>query len=381
MKLYYIVNLRMPTERAHGYQIAKMCEQFSLANIEVELLVPRRKNLIKDDIWAYYSLEKKFKIRYVKIFDFFILSKLINPRICYWLNTLFFTVSVIFLKKKEKKSIIYSRSPEIVFIFKILGHKVFFDAHYWPEKKHRYFKCLLRKVDGIICNSNGTAEVFKNNGFKNILVAPNGVELKDFVTKKNNVELREELGLPKNKEIIMYIGHLYEWKGVKTILKTAKLMGNLEEILFMIVGGTINDLAKYRKIISEEKITNIVFIGHKDRKSVSKYLLAADVLLLPNAPVGNESKYYTSPIKMFEYMASARPIIASDLPSIKEVLDDNNCIFFEAGNHEDLKAKISLSLSDHELSARISKQARIDVEQYSWGNRAKKIVEFINIFQ
>jgi glycosyltransferase involved in cell wall biosynthesis len=82
-------------------------------------------------------------------------------------------------------------------------------------------------------------------------------------------------------------------------------------------------------------------------------------------------------MKMFEYMASQRPIVASDLPSIREVLSENNAVLIEPDNPQSLAEGIKKALTDKELSQRISQQTQTDVEEYTWDKRAQKILEFI----
>ena len=69
MKLIYIEKGRMPTEKAYGYQICQMCEEFAKAGNKVELWVPIRENNIKENIFSFYDLEKKFTVKYIKSFD------------------------------------------------------------------------------------------------------------------------------------------------------------------------------------------------------------------------------------------------------------------------------------------------------------------------
>ena len=107
----------------------------------------------------------------------------------------------------------------------------------------------------------------------------------------------------------MYVGHLYKWKGVDTMIEAAKRLKGSNDLLFMFVGGTDQDISQYENIVKEKGITNIVFTGHKSHQAIPQYLKAADFLPLPNAPVSEESEKYTSPIKMFEYMASRRLIL------------------------------------------------------------------------
>ena len=376
MKIIYIANARIPTEKAHGYQICKMCEEFSSAEAEIELCVPTRENPIKEDAFKYYGLKQNFKIKYIKSFDFIKYDKLLFKK-SFYLQSLLFFLKLAF-KKIDKNAIIYTRNPELVSFF-CYNNFVVFDAHNWPETKIGLYKFFLKKVDKIICNSRGTEKKYNEHGFSNTLLAPNGVDLSEFQEKADVSKLRKKLFLPQDKKIIMYIGHLYKWKGIDSIVGAAELASEEKDVLFVVVGGTEKDVNRYDKIIKNKKLKNIIFLGHKNKNYISKFLQAADALLLPNVPISNESSEYTSPIKMFEYMASGRPIIASDLPSIREILNDKNCIFFQAGDFYDLSDKINYVLNNKEEARVKAGQANRDVLKYSWDKRAEKILKFIEI--
>jgi glycosyltransferase involved in cell wall biosynthesis len=106
---------------------------------------------------------------------------------------------------------------------------------------------------------------------------------------------------------------------------------------------------------------------------VAAKLRDADVLVLPN-PASALSSAFTSPLKLFEYMASGRPIVASDLPSLREVLaDGRNALLFEAGNPQALTAAIRRIKDDPELGARLAAQALADVHGYRWETRAETL--------
>jgi len=83
-------------------------------------------------------------------------------------------------------------------------------------------------------------------------------------------------------------------------------------------------------------------------------------------------------LKLFEYMAMQRPIVSSDLPSAREVLDSENCVFFQPDNPKDLAEKIKVVLNDDMLSEKIAKQAYNKVQNYTWQNRVDKIVDFVS---
>src|SRR3989339_1085823 len=122
MKIYYIVNARIPTEKAYGYEDAKMCEVFGQSGVDIEMIVPRRVNPVEEDVFAFYSLEKKFRIRYIGMFDFFRLGKVFY-RLSFYLNSIFFFWRLVFMKI-DQDAMVFTRMPEIVWLFTKRGTKV-----------------------------------------------------------------------------------------------------------------------------------------------------------------------------------------------------------------------------------------------------------------
>ncbi len=375
MKLIYIANFRIPTERAHGFQVAKMCEESAKQGIEVQLVLPERANRIKEDIFEFYGLENNFKVRKLKSLDFFKYDKYLGG-LAFYLREASFLVRLFFVKF-DKGAVIYTRNPEIAWQFSWHGFKTFYEAHNWPEHKGWLLRFLLRKVGGVVCNSGGTEVEFRRNGFSSTIVAPNGVDPKKIIIEGDKDTLRRELNLPMDEKIAMYVGHLYDWKGVDSVIEAADIMKQNGSLKFVLVGGTEEDIKKYKRLAEQKGLNNVLFCGYQPPELVPKYLKCADILILPNSAKKKESVFYTSPIKMFEYMASDRPIIASDLPSIREVLNESNCVFVEADNPEALAGGVEKVLNDPELASLISKQALDDIRKYTWENRAKNILKFI----
>ncbi|MEK7072214.1 MAG: glycosyltransferase, partial [Patescibacteria group bacterium] len=207
-----------------------------------------------------------------------------------------------------------------------------------------------------------------------ILVAPDAVDLDQFLDiKESKEELRQKLNLPINKNIIVYTGHLYKWKGVQTLAEASSFLTDHE--LVVIIGGTDKDILDFKN--KNKDLRNILIIGHLPQYLIPSYLKAADVLVLPNSAKSTISSTYTSPLKLFEYMASQRPIIASDLPSIREILNNGNSVLVEPDNSKKMAENIMLILQNSLLSDKISKQSYNDVQKYSWSKRANSIVNFI----
>ena len=200
---------------------------------------------------------------------------------------------------------------------------------------------------------------------------PNAVDLSDFDINISKEEAREKLGLPKDGKIVVYTGHLYGWKGTDTLAKAGKLLNNIS-IYF--VGGTSEDVERYQ---DKYESHNIIFTGNKKHSEIPLWQKSADLLVIPNSAREPIGKFYTSPMKLFEYMASKTPILASQVPAIEEIVDEFSCFFFEPDNEEDLKNKIETALESESRESK-SLSAYNKVLEFTWQKRAGRIINFLN---
>jgi glycosyltransferase involved in cell wall biosynthesis len=172
---------------------------------------------------------------------------------------------------------------------------------------------------------------------------------------------------------IGYAGHLYPWKGVDLIIEAVTA---LQDTCALIIGGHGRepDLARVQALAVElDCAARVTFTGLLPPPQVGARLREADVLVLPN-PASAVSSAFTSPLKLFEYMAAGKPIVASDLPAIREVLaHERNALLFEPGNPQALTAAIRRVKDDPVLAARLARQAAEDVRQYTWARRAESL--------
>lgn len=371
MKIVYIVNTRMPNQRAHGFQIAKTCEKFAALGNDVLLLHPYRKNDVTENIFDYYGLQRNFKAETVSSIDVIVFSHIIGF-LAFYLQSLLFSLVLIF-KNFDNDSVIYTRDIFIAFLFQVKGHRVVYNVHNWSKKRELFSK-LLNKNIKIICNSDGTKRKMIEEGFTRVIAVPNGVDTEEYNSVMDIQQVRSSLKLPVAKKIAMYVGNLYKWKGIDVILETARLV-DMADILFVVVGGDIDDLKQYTQ--KAAGTDNVLFVGHKQKREIPSYIRSADVLLLPNSAVTEESRSQTSPIKMFEYMASGVPIIASNLPSIREVLNEENSFLVEPDSPKALAEGLKEILNNRPLAKKKAEKALADVKKYTWDEYAKKIIQFI----
>jgi len=377
MKILYIANVRIPTEMAHGLQIMKMCEAFAKQGVELELLVPWRfgiSELIKQNPFKYYRVEKNFKVKKLFCIDLTPLNKYLGP-VSFLTQAISFAVSAFLYSLFNKVDIIYSRDRFSLWPITLIKNNLVYEVH----QLHRSsFKFLFKKIRKLVVITKNLKEDLIKKGIdgNKILVASDGISLKDFDIKENQEECRKRVGLPQNKRIILYTGHLYRWKGVETLAMASKFLG--ENDLIVIVGGIKWYLSNFKDFVKVNDLKNVLVVGHKDYAQMPYYLGAADCLMLTGTKASETSQKHTSPMKMFEYMASQKPIIASDLPSFKEILNEANCILVEPDHPWEMAMGIMRALNDAELSKRISEQAFQDVQKYNWDNRARTIINFIN---
>ncbi len=374
MNISYIVNARIPTEKAHGFQIMKVCEELSRRGEKVELVVPKRRSAISKEPFAYYHIDPSFSIRPLG-FDVFRWQWLLGS-LTYGLQSFAFMLSLLSYSP-DKATIIYTRNADVCWLFRLRGYRAVYNAHNWPNAHHGLFRFFVQAASGIVCNSFGTAKQFTAHGYANVVVVPNGADIEVFAAVTDpKTDLRAQLGLPLDKKIAMYVGHLYGWKGVDVLMTAAK-MSKDENEFFVLVGGTSEDVKKYQERCQKEGLRNVLVAGHKERDIIPKYLLAADALLLSNVPTSKESESYTSPIKMFEYMASGVPIIASDLPSIREVLDESMAYLVKSGDAEAiLRALGNIGPNRHSAASTRAAQAKARVMEYTWDKHAEKVSNF-----
>ena len=358
----------MPTEKAHGIQIMKMCEAFSVVGIPVELIVPWRRNKNKEDPFEYYRVKKIFSIKKLFSLDLIFLGK-----IGFLIQSFSFTFSVLLLSlfSSSKEVVYYSREEISVLLLSFMGKQVIWETH--RGEMNRVIRKIFSKKIPIVAITNGLRDLYSKDAKGKILVAPDAVDIQQFQINRDKNEIRSELGFMTEKKIVVYTGHLYEWKGAHILAEAAKNLGENTEVVF--VGGTDDDIETFRRKFSY--IKNMRILGRKPHYEMPLYLRAADVLVIPNSAKEDISRLYTSPMKLFEYMASGTPIIASDLPSLREVLNERNSCFFEADNAQSLADAIKNLIGNADKLKSISAQMSRDIMSYSWNNRARSIIDFI----
>jgi glycosyltransferase involved in cell wall biosynthesis len=374
-KLIYIAHTRIPSEMANSYQTMQMCHSFSKIYDEVELWVPELRNSEElsqvQDIFEYYSIPSNFNINFFFTIDSLLMHDM-NSFI--WANTksFIFGVNMVFqvFNLKDPSISIFTRDWHalklLVFGKKIglIKNQIFYEAH----KFSNHLVSDIKYIDGLIVINNFLKKIHQEKGINNILVAHDGVNIDEYKYVSDYKYVQDN-----NIYNLVYTGNLFKWKGVYTLVDSLEFI--TKKCKLIIIGGSPIVLNNLKKYIKNKNIYNVELTGFFPKKHTIQYVNKADILFLPNS-AKDKMSFYTSPIKLFEYMAAKRPIIASNIPSICEILENKkNSILFEPDNSKDLADKINWVLEND--CNDIVNQAFDDVQEYTWDIRARKIKEFI----
>jgi glycosyltransferase involved in cell wall biosynthesis len=398
VKLIYVANARLPSEKAHAYQILKTCEAFARNGARVELIVPfrfrrGRRSKEVEDYWRHYGVRRIFKIVRLPSLDLIWLdqytTKLSSIRFLMQASS-FAALAAIYALFKEAE-VLYTRERLFAFIFsslKVLHRKkVYYEAHTF----NRLVSKLVREgsIDGVIAVTSRLKEFYVKDGApeEKVLVAPDAVDLGMFDVPYSKEEARRKLCLPVEGRIIGYVGQLRTMdmeKGVWELLEAFKRLKERSKDLFLcLVGGLEDEIREYEKLVRREGLEkDVILVGHRPPYEVPLYLKAFDICVMPSPRPRSRAQYlyymyYTSPLKLFEYMASRRPIVAPDLPTVREILNEENAVLVKPGEPEALAEGLEKTLKDEGLANKVAEKAYEDVQEYSWERRAIKILNFI----
>lgn len=368
MKILYLHNVHTHAEYANSIQVKSMCKAMASMGHEVILSVPAASDIDSgtEHRCDGYSIinRKAYKSRYSKYISGYSIADTITKT----RPDLNYLRSPLLLKQVFKYSI-----PVVMELHNNrmhLGSRLL--DRYWTKYIVRSAKKgFMRKI---VCISDALTKYWIEQGISCSLVETHHDGFDDTLYSINasTETVRDKLGLPTDRVVVSYIGRLYENRGIDSVLRLAADYPHLQ---FVIVGGPNDQAVFYKQESKRQGIENIVFTGQVAHEATALYQQASDILLAlwtKDVPTIN----YCSPLKVFEYMASGRTIVAHGFPTIKEVLTDEvNAILVEPESYSSLKQGLDRALKQNDLS-RLGNKAREDAfTHYTWRIRAENILK------
>jgi glycosyltransferase involved in cell wall biosynthesis len=252
------------------------------------------------------------------------------------------------------------------------AHKVSF------RQEQRAFE-VVTKFIAISKGIQGDLSKMFNIPNERIGLFPDGVDLENISQTKVDEDLlyRRYSGINPKDIIVVYAGSFKLWKGVDILVSAAKYITN-SHVKILLVGGVGEDFQRIKRLVQSLHVGETVILDtYVDQKTIWSILSSAHIAIIPNINTAIGAKY-TSPLKLFEYMAFGLPIIASRVPALQELLDEGKqCLFVEPGNAEQVAHAIEKLATSSHLREDFSVYNREKVNRYDWRVRAKGIHAFI----
>lgn len=390
MKLIYISGARLPSEMAHGIQIMQNCEAFAAAGADMRLWYARRG--VGGDLHDYYGVKKTFPAHKLPCIN---IHTWVDGRapgvitlVAFYMLMVTFGLAAGIGAWFTRPDVIYGRDPIALLVAGWLNPRrnVVWEAHSlktsgkgtWLQRQTAHRADLIVAITAPLRD-----DLLKLHPDANIIVAHDGIRAERFGHLPDAIEARNEAGWPQDRFIVGYAGRLTTYdmtKGIDTIIHAIAGLPDISEIALALVGGPDEVAAQYRALWISLNLpeANFLYTGQVPAARVPRYLSAFDICAMPH-PRQEHFIYYTSPLKLFEYMAAGRALVASDLPSWADVLrDGENALLVPAGDAAAFGAAIKRLKHDHGLRERLAAAAKRDVfTHYTWERRARAILEAV----
>lgn len=188
-----------------------------------------------------------------------------------------------------------------------------------------------------------------------------------------SINLRDKYRL-NGKKVILYTGTFEAYQGLELLVESARIvLSNNRDVIFMLVGGKQDQIKGLKEMVSQKGVSDFfVFTGTVPFEEVSEYLEMADVLVSPRIEGNN------TPLKIYSYLKSAKPIVATNLPTHTQVLSSNVAVLTEPSPSAFAEGVLS-ALNDHKLCDTLSQNARkLAEEKYSYNIYLEKTKEILD---
>lgn len=381
-RLRLIANARLPSERAQSLQVMQAAAAFARQGVETTLAYARRRRTPQlppgVSIYDHYQTPPGAR------------PALLETPCVDWIDALppllqfvpariqeltFSRNAARALEREPADLVVLSREIECARALVRGGRGgVFLELHRVPagRTRRRWLLEAAPMLAGVLAISGGVRADLIELGLAadSIRVEHDAFDARRFGGMRSRADARRELALPESAPIAVYTGGLLAWKGADLIVEAAR---KLPEVHFVIAGGMAADVASLRERAGE--LANLRIDGFQPPERVALYLAAADIGLAPNRSSPAISSKYTSPLKVFEAMAVGLPLVASDLPSLRELLTHDRDAWLVAPDDADALANgISRLCADAALRARLSAAFGARASEHTWDARAKRIL-------
>jgi glycosyltransferase involved in cell wall biosynthesis len=256
-------------------------------------------------------------------------------------------------------------------------------ASKWPRKFWARFlpwldRTALRNADKLVSLTGTFKQWVVGKGIRirsDLAVIPDAFDPKLYFPQ-DKIEARKVLGLPPDAYFVGYAGLTFAYRRLDLLVEAfALLQAEFPGMSLLLVGGRLQEVEELRTLVAKFGLApdRVILPGQVGQERVALYMNASDLLVIPDTVTGMTA----SPLKLFEYMATGKPIVCKDMPALREILDDSSARFFPEGSVEELAEtirKLRLHPSD---AARLGDEALRRSARYTYEARARQIADMV----
>ncbi len=353
----------------------KMCEAISHRGHTLTLFVPNLcdPDMSHEDVFAFYGVSALFRIERHWL-----------PTTLGWaVGSVIYALLSASAARRARPDLVYGRFLPSCYLTAVCGIPTLFEAHVPPSTQRpgwlvnlifRFWTHAKGNKGVVAISSALAARLEAEFGSMKLIVAPDAA---DVVYCLKGKHARKE---PDQTLQVGYIGQLYKGKGMELIEQIVRKCPSMH---FHIVGGSESDIRYWKRALADHQ--NVIFHGHVRHEDTEEFRQKCDVLIAPYQSEvrvfggGKNVAPWMSPLKIFEYMASGRAIVCSDLPVLREILTDGQtALLCDPMKPEDWEKALKHLEANEKLRIGLGESARqVQATSYTWDVRVKKIYDHV----
>jgi len=373
LKIAYISTAEVPSNRANSLQVMKVCQALLQLGHSVQLYLPTGRNVAWEELAETYGLTERFPVTRLPSRSLF--------------KRMDFTLASLARAHREKADLVYTRMVWTALLARLGGFLTVLELHDQPVGRfgpmvYRWYLRLHQPKLTVYITSALKTLLDQHTGMSakpaEAIIAPDGVDLDLYHNLPEPSQARNALGLP-DEFTAVYTGGFYPGRGLELLEPLAQAF---PQVRFVWIGGDAEQVSNWSVRLAEKSISNVTLTGHIANQRVPLYQSAADILLLPyshkfGGSGGGNIAGVSSPLKLFEYLAAGRAILASDLPVLREVLNEDLVAFYPPEDFSALCSSFAGLLADSSKRKRLGDAARNAAQAYDWRTRMNKILDAV----
>jgi glycosyltransferase involved in cell wall biosynthesis len=373
LRLLYAWDRLLPTTATDAEQATSTMAALGRRGVEVTALLPRgfgQAGIEAEALRAHYAVEGPFATRHVTV----PLVRALPVRKGW------FAGYVAAGGELPPHDVVYTRNAATFMALALRGEQVVYDTHRaWPDHVPPLaplFRAAMKRAafTGAVLHSDYARRSYARLGIDpaRLRTVRNGFDPGRFTSAASPAEARRALGLPADRKLVVYTGHLGTLKGLGSVLELA---ARTPEALFLLVGSEGRGAVERRAA----RHANVQVLPWQPYDVAAQYMVAADVLLLPPSRVGLTLAGHTVlPLKLYGYLAAGRAVLAPDTPDVAELLaHEENAVLVPPGDPAAASSALASLLADDARRARLAAAARRTGQGLTWDARAEQLERFI----